>query len=111
VAVVSEIRRFDICLVSLDPTRGSEIRKTRPCVVVSPDEMNRYLRTVIVAPMTTVSRPYPTRVNLRFQGKAGQIAVDQIRAIDRDRILRREGHVSDATARRLCAVLAETFSY
>jgi mRNA interferase MazF len=111
VAVVSEVRRFDICLVSLDPTRGSEIRKTRPCVVVSPDEMNRYLRTIIVAPMTTASRPYPTRINLRFQGKSGQIAVDQIRTIDRDRILRRIGRTTDTTARKLCGVLAEIFAY
>jgi mRNA interferase MazF len=109
--MVSEVRRFDICLVSLDPTRGSEIRKTRPCVVVSPDEMNRYLRTVIVAPMTTASRSYPTRIGLRFQGKNGQIAIDQIRTIDRDRIVRRIGHVTDATAQKLCTVLAETFAY
>ena len=110
-AVVNDIRRFDICLVSLDPTLGSEIRKTRPCVVVSPDEMNRYLRTVIVAPMTTASKPYPTRVGLKFQGKTGQIAADQIRTIDGNRIIRRLGRVSDATARKLCAVLAETFAY
>jgi mRNA interferase MazF len=109
--MVNEVRRFDICLVSLDPTRGSEIRKTRPCVVVSPDEMNRYLRTVIVVPMTTASRSYPTRIGLRFQGKNGQIAIDQIRTIDRDRIVRRIGRVTDATAQKLCTVLAETFAY
>ena len=110
-AVVRDVRRFDICLVSLDPTRGSEIRKTRPCVVVSPDEMNRYLRTVIVVPMTTASKPYPTRVDLKFQGKSGQIAADQIRTIDGNRIIRRLGRVSDTTARKLCAVLTETFAY
>lgn len=109
--VVSEYHRFDVCLVSLDPTRGSEIRKTRPCVVISPDEMNRYLRTIIVAPMTTASRPYPTRVGLRFQGKSGEIAVDQLRTIDRNRIVRRIGRITDTTARKLCAVLAETFAY
>ncbi|MPY76015.1 MAG: type II toxin-antitoxin system PemK/MazF family toxin [Alphaproteobacteria bacterium] len=109
--MVSDVRRFDICLVSLDPTRATEIRKTRPCVVVSPDEMNRYLRTVIVAPMTTASKPYPTRVGLRFQGKSGQIAADQIRTIDGNRIVRRLGRVSETTARKLCAVLTETFAY
>jgi len=75
--------RFDVILISLDPTRGSEIRKTRPCLVISPDEMNDHIRTVIVAPMTTKGKPYPTRVPCTFQGKRGQIVLDQIRTVDK----------------------------
>ncbi len=76
-------RRFDLYLVALDPTIGREIQKTRPCVVVSPDEMNRHIATVIVAPMTTKGRPYPTRIPCRFQGKSGQIVLDQLRKVDK----------------------------
>ena len=76
-------RRFEVHLVGLDPTVGSEIRKTRPCVVVSPDEMNGHIRTVIVAPMTTKGQPYPSRVACTFQGRRGQIVLDQIRTVDR----------------------------
>src|ERR1035438_1450816 len=83
----------EVWLVSLDPTRASEMRKTRPCVVVSPDEMNRHLRTVIVAPMTTTERPYPTRVTLSFQGRRGQVAVDQLQAVDRQRLLKKLGKI------------------
>ena len=104
-------RRFDVWLVSLDPTLGSEIRKTRPCVVVSPDELNRNVRTVIIAPMTTASRSYPTRVRLRFAGKAGEIALDQIRAADRSRLVRKLGELPNATARSVCAVLVEMFTW
>jgi mRNA interferase MazF len=78
----------EVWLVTLDPTQGSEIRKTRPCLVVSPDEMNRHLRTIIIAPMTTTERPYPTRVSLTFQGKRGQVAIDQLRAADGRRLVR-----------------------
>jgi mRNA interferase MazF len=109
-AVVSaEPRLDDVWLVALDPTEGSEIRKTRPCVVVSPDEMNRYLRTVIVAPMTTAERAYPTRVALRFQGKSGQAALDQLRAVDRERLVRKLGVVSAKTAETISSVLVEMF--
>jgi mRNA interferase MazF len=80
--------------VSLDPTRGSEIQKTRPCLIVSPDEINQHLRTIIVAPMTTTGRPYPTRVHLTFQGKRGQVAVDQLRAVYGQRWVRKLGKVS-----------------
>jgi mRNA interferase MazF len=109
--VVSWPRRFEVWLVSLDPTRGSEIRKPRPCVVVSPDEMNRNIQTVIVAPMTTARREYPTRVSVRFEGRTGQIVLDQIRTLDRTRLLRRLGALPPATGRRTCAVLVEMFAW
>lgn len=109
--VVTWPRRFEVWLISLDPTRGAEIRKTRPCVVVSPDEMNPHVRTVIVAPMTTVSRDYPSRVRVRFEGKTGQIALDQIRTVDRARLLRRLGALPTATARRVADVLVELFRW
>jgi mRNA interferase MazF len=81
------VKRFDVFLVNLDPTIGSEIKKTRPCVVVSPDEMNRHIATVIIAPMTTKGKAYPTRVVCQFQGKDGQIILDQIRTIDKTRLV------------------------
>jgi mRNA interferase MazF len=104
------IRRFAVFLINLDPTIGSEIRKVRPCVVVSPDEMNSHLRTVIVAPMTTKGQPYPTRVPCRFAGKDGQIAVDQIRAVDRVRLVKRVGKIQAATQHQLLTKLAELFA-
>ena len=103
-------QRDEVWLVTLDPTQGIEIQKTRPCLVISPDEMNQHLQTVIVAPMTTVTRPYPTRVALRFQGKRGQVAVDQLRAVDRQRLVRKLGTVSASTARVVSATLLEMFS-
>ena len=103
-------RRDEVWLVSLDPTHGAEIRKTRPCLVVSPDEMNQYLQTVIVAPMTTTIRPYPTRVPMRFQGKSGQAALDQLRAVDRQRLVRKLGTISPSAAQQTSAVLVEMFS-
>ena len=102
-------RRDEIWLVSLGPTRGVKIQKTRPCLVVSPDEMNQHLRTVIVAPMTTASRPYPTRVPVKFQGKDGQVALDQLRAIDRTRLIRRLGKVSESAALTASSTLVEMF--
>lgn len=108
--MVNEPRLDEVWLVNLDPTQGSEIRKTRPCVVVSPDEMNRYLRTVIIAPMTTADRPYPTRVSLTFQGRRGQVALDQLRAIDRQRLVRKLGAVSSRTAHAVSALLVEMFT-
>ena len=108
--MVSRQPRLDeVWLVSLDPTRGSEIKKTRPCLIVSPDEMNQHLRTVIVAPMTTAHRPYPTRVGLTFQGKSGQVALDRIRAVDRDRLVQKLGAISPKTAQSVSAVLVEMF--
>ena len=103
-------RRDEVWLVSLDPTHGAEIRKTRPCLIVSPDEMNRYLQTVIVVPMTTTMRPYPTRVAVRFQGKSGQAALDQLRAVGRERLVRRLGVVSPRAAQQTWAVLLDMFS-
>src|SRR5581483_5415720 len=92
-ALVSDASQGEVWLVSLDPVQGSEIRKTRPCLIVSPDEMNHHLKTVIVAPMTTALRSYPTRVLLSFEDKQGQIALDQIRTIDRQRLIKRLGKV------------------
>ncbi len=103
-------RRDEVWLVSLDPTHGAEIRKTRPCLVISPDEMNLHLRTVIVAPMTTTIRPYPTRVPVRFQRKSGQAALDQLRAVDKQRLVRKLGTVSPSAAQQASAVLLEMFS-
>src|ERR1700693_2966619 len=97
-AVVNKPPRLDeVWLISLDPVLESEIRKTRPCLIISPDEMNRYLRTVIVAPMTTTERPSPTRVGVMFQSKRGQVALDQLRAVDRQRLVRKLGSVSEKT--------------
>jgi mRNA interferase MazF len=103
-------QRGEVWLVTLDPTQGVEIQKTRPCLVISPDEMNQHLQTVIVAPMTTVMRPYPTRVPVRFQGKRGQLALDQLRAVDRQRLVRKLGRVSESTAQAVSATLLEMFS-
>lgn len=102
-------RLGEVWLVSLDPTQGAEIQKTRPCLVVSPDESNRHLRTVIIAPMTTVVRPYPTRVALTFQGKQGQVALDQLRAIDCQRLVRKLGRISPKTATAVSTALVEMF--
>jgi len=103
-------RQDEVWLVTLDPTHGAEIQKTPPCLVVSPDGMNRYLQTVIVAPMTTAMRFYPTRVPVRFQRKSGQVALDQPRAIDRQCLLRNLGAVSASTAREVSTTLLEMFS-
>lgn len=105
-----DVGRFDIFLVSLDPTLGSEIQKTRPCLVISPDEMNRYVRTVIVAPMTTRGRVYPTRIDCRFQKKAGQVVLDQIRTVDKRRLVRRLGKLDNGTAARVLDTLTEMFA-
>lgn len=103
-------RRFDIYLVNLDPTLGHEIRKTRPCVVVSPDEMNRHVQTVIVAPMTTQGQPSVSRLACTFQGKRGHIVLDQIRAIDRLRLVKRLGKLTGTSAEGVLAVLSEMFA-
>ena len=106
----SSPRQDQVWLVTLDPAQGVEIQKTRPCLVISPDEMNQHLRTVIIAPMTTVSRSYPTRVAVRFQGKRGQVALDQLRAVDRQRLVRMLGRVSEKTAQQVSATLVEMFT-
>jgi len=104
------VRRFDVYLINLDPTVGSEIKKTRPCLVISPDEMNRWIATVIVAPMTTKRRPYPTRVACRFQGKEGQIVLDQIRTVDKTRLVRKLGRISESMQADVLGTLAEMFA-
>ncbi|HEX4489261.1 MAG TPA: type II toxin-antitoxin system PemK/MazF family toxin [Terriglobales bacterium] len=108
--VIRSPRRDEVWLVTLDPTHGAEMQKTRPCLVVSPDEMNLDLQNVIVAPMTTTIRLYPTRVSLRFQGKAGQVALDQLRAVDKGRLVRRLGTVSATAGLQTSDVLLEMFS-
>ena len=104
------IQRFEVWLVALDPTVGAEIRKTRPAVVVSPDEMNAHIATVIVAPMTTKGRSYPTRVACTFQGKTGQVVLDQLRTVDRARMVKRLGRVDPAVADAVLVTLAELFA-
>lgn len=102
--------RGDVVLVQLDPTRGSEIRKTRPCVVISPDELNSHLRTVIVAPMTTGGHAYPWRVACRFQQRDGFIALDQVRTVDRERLSRKLGRLAPAALGTTLALLHELFA-
>jgi len=108
--VAGDIRRGDVFLISLDPTRGDEIQKTRPCVIVSPDELNANLRTFIVAPLTTGGHPYPFRVPCKFQGRSGHIVLDQIRTVDRERLVRRLGKLSSSTLARALAILQEMFT-
>ena len=104
------MNRFDVYLVALDPTLGSEIKKSRPCLIVSPDESNRHLATVIVAPMTTKGRDYPTRVACRFQGKQGQIVLDQLRTVDKVRLVKRLGRIGSSVQGTVLAALAEMFA-
>jgi mRNA interferase MazF len=103
------IKRFDVYLVNLDPTIGTEIQRTRPCLVISPNEMNRHLRTVVIAPMTTQRRSYPTRVACRFQGRTGEVVIDQIRTVDRTRLFKRLGRLNPATSKDVLRVLQEMF--
>lgn len=104
-----EIKQYQIILVNLDPTIGSEIKKTRPCVVISPDEMNKFLRTVVIAPMTTSSKKYPTRVKIKHDNKTGWIVLDQIRTIDRQRIIKIFGELQDSEIKQIKSVLKETY--
>jgi len=103
-------RLDEVWLVALDPTSGAEIQKTRPCLIISPNEMNQHLQTAIIAPMTTSERPYPTRVAVMFHGKHGQIALDQLRAVDRRRLVRKLGKIPAMTASAVSATLIEMFS-
>ena len=102
--------RGDVYLIELDPTRGSEIRKTRPCLVVSPDELNQHLQTVIVAPMTTGGQAYPWRVRCRFRERTGFVAIDQLRTVDSTRLVKRLGRVSPGTLSAVLAILQEMFT-
>ena len=104
------MNRFDVYLVALDPTLGSEIKKTRPCLIVSPDEANRHLATVLIAPMTTKGRSYPTRVACRFQGKQGQIVLDQLRTVDKVRLVKRLGRLAPTACREVLEALAAMFA-
>jgi mRNA interferase MazF len=104
-----EIKQYHIILVNLDPTIGSEIKKTRPCVVISPDEMNYHLRTVVIAPMTTSSKNYPTRVEIKQDNKICWIVLDQIRTFDKQRILKEVGKLSRPEIKEVKAILKETF--
>jgi len=104
------VRRGEVYLVNLSPTTGGEIQKSRPCVVVSPDELNTHLRTLIVAPMTTGSHPYPFRVPCRFRGRSGHVVADQIRTIDSERLHRRLGRLNTESLTRTLGVLQEMFS-
>jgi mRNA interferase MazF len=105
----SPVRRGDVHLVRLDPTVGSEVRKTRPCLVISPDELNEHLRTVIVAPMTTGGHAYPWRIPCRFRNRSGFVAVDQLRTVDGERLVKRLGQLSAATTTAVLDTLQEMF--
>jgi mRNA interferase MazF len=104
------IKRFEVYLVNLDPTIGSEIRKARPCLIISPDEMNRYISTVIVAPMTTKGRDYPTRVKCTFKGKEGHVVLDQLRTVDKSRLVQKLGRIDQQTLEEVLSILAEMFA-
>ena len=105
------VNRFDVYLINLDPTVGSEIKKTRPCLIISPDEMNRHIRTVIVAPMTTAGKEYPTRISCTFKKKKGQIVTDQIQTIDKSRLIKRLGTIDPNTQLEVIAVLQRLFAF
>ena len=104
------MNRFDVYLVNLDSTLGHEIKKTRLCLIISPDEMNQHIRTVIIAPMMTKGRSYPTRVPCTFKGKSGRIVLDQIRTVDSVRLVRKVGRISQKTASEVLAILSEMFA-
>ncbi len=104
-----DLKQYQLILVNLDPTIGSEIKKTRPCVIISPDEMNKYLRTVIIAPVTTTSRKYPTRIEVKQEKTKGWIVVDQIRTIDKKRVIKVLGKLSNTETKELKSVIKETF--
>ena len=104
------VTRFEVYLINLDPTIGHEIKKTRPCLIISPDEMNHHISTVIVAPMTTKGRKYPTRVSCSFQGKPGQIILDQIRTVDKKRLVKQIGTISKSSQEKTLRILQEMFA-
>ncbi len=103
--------RFDVYLTNLNPTVGSEIQKTRPCLIISPDEMNKHIRTVIIAPMTTAGKDYPTRVTCTFKKKKGQIVLDQIRTIDKTRLVKKLGTIDPETQLIVITILQRLFSF
>ena len=105
------VMRFEVWLVNLDPTVGSEISKTRPCVVISPDETNKYLKTVTVAALTSSQKTYPTRIDCKFKGKEGQVTLDQIRSVDKMRLVKKLGKMDASTAQSICKKMQSLFSY
>ena len=105
------VNRFDVFLINLDPTVGSEIQKTRPCLIISPDEMNRHIRTVIIAPLTTAGKNYPTRVPCEFQRKKGQIVLDQIRTIDKSRLIKKIGTIDPQVQAEVISTLQSMFAF
>lgn len=106
---MDQINQYDVVLVNLDPTIGSEMKKTRPCVVLSPNEMNKYLQTIVIAPMTSSSKPYPTRIKVKHNTTIGWISIDQIRTIDRMRIVKRFETLTDKEIEKVKSVIQETF--
>lgn len=104
-----ELKQYFIVLVNLDPTVGSEIKKTRPCVIVSPNEINKFLKTIVVAPMTTNLKKYPTRIEVKHNNKKGMIAIDQIRTIDKSRIIKKFDQLSKSEIQKCKDILRETF--
>jgi mRNA interferase MazF len=108
--MVMVVNRFDVFLVNLDPTIDSQIKKTRPCLIISPNEINHYISTVIVAPMTTKGQPYPTRVTCQFQGKEGQIVLEKIRTIDKIRLVKLLGQITTEEQKAVLDILAEIFA-
>jgi mRNA interferase MazF len=104
------VAQFDVFLVALDPTIGSEIQKTRPCLVISPNEMNQHLATAIIAPMTTKGKPYPSRIPIHFQGKDGLIVLDQIRTVDKTRLVKKLGSIDDGDRKAVLSLLLEMFA-
>ena len=103
--------RFDVWLVNLDPVKGSEIKKTRPCIIISPIEINRHMKTVIVAPLTSTVRRFPFRLNCKFQNHDGQIALDHIRSVDKMRLVKKIGVIQEETSKKLCNLLITLFDY
>jgi mRNA interferase MazF len=105
------VKRFEVWQTGLNPTVGSEISKSRPCLVVSPNEANKYLSTVTIIPLTSTIRNYPTRITCRFEGKSGQLAIDQIRSVDKTRLVKKIGVMDEQTCKQLCNIMVETFKY
>ena len=105
------VRRFEVWLVNLDPAIGKEIKKTRPCLIISPDEANKYLDTIVGAPMTTIIRNYPTRIHCVFQRKNGQVAIDQIRSLDKTRLVKKLGILHEQFCKVVCKTLLEYFAF
>ncbi len=103
------VKQYEIYLIKLDPTQGSEIKKTRPCIIISPNEMNKYLDTIVIAPLTSSIRNYPTRVTINFQNRIGQIVVDQIRTVDKSRLVKKLGSLNRTSIQQVKSVIKQAF--